>query len=126
MKSMWLAMAMAVAVMAASAARAEEKAGCCPAGGAGAQEMACDMGCMKALKGLDLTAEQKDKIKEIRKACKEGGCSEEACKKSIDEIRGVLTAEQTAKFDEALKDIKAGGGCGKKAGGCGAKEADKA
>ena len=126
MKSVWLAMAAAAAVMAASSAWA----GCggCAAGAAGDKgatgaEMSCDKGCMKALKGLELTAEQQAKVKEIRKTCKAGGCSDEACQKAVADIRGVLTAEQAAKFDEA---VKAAGGCGKKDGGGCAKAADKA
>jgi Spy/CpxP family protein refolding chaperone len=64
-------------------------------------------GCDKVMSSLDLSAEQKTKIDEIKAACDKDGGSKEACEKSMTEIRDVLTAEQQAKWDEAIKAAEA-------------------
>ncbi|HMP74657.1 MAG TPA: hypothetical protein PKE12_00025 [Kiritimatiellia bacterium] len=86
---------------------------CCPAGGKAKAEKQVSA-CTSALSGVELTDDQKAKIATIEAACKEAGSTVDACAKSKDEIRSVLTEEQRAKFD-AKMDKKAG----KKDASCG-------
>lgn len=85
---------------------------CCPMGGKKAQEASCSKSCSAALSGIDLTAEQRDKVAAIEAECKAQGSSKEACKASMSKIRDVLTAEQQAAFDAACSKTESKGGCG--------------
>lgn len=103
------------AVVAGCALAAPAWAGgaCCAKGKEKVQAKA-GWSCADATAGLGLTDEQKAKIAEIQTACEAAGKSPEACAKSMDEIRNLLSDEQKAQFDAACN--KAGKG---KGGGCG-------
>jgi Spy/CpxP family protein refolding chaperone len=85
-----------VGVMAVGAMSAWAGGGCCSAKKAGAS-------CMDQMGSLSLTDDQKTKITEIEALCKEAGDDKEACTKYKAQIRDVLTEEQRAQFDEAIK-----------------------
>ena len=85
---------------------------CCPAGGK-AKEVAAKSACSSWLSGVELSEEQKAKVSEIEAACKAEGSTVEACAKSKEAIRAVLTDEQRAQFDaKAEKKAAKGGACG--------------
>ncbi len=88
---------------------------CCAAGAKAKSEKSekAYSACTAALSGMDLTADQKAKISEIEAACKAEGSTMDACAKSMDQIRAVLTDEQRAQFDAKVgKADKAKMGCG--------------
>lgn len=87
---------------------------CCPAGGKAKAEKSYSSSCTKALKGIELSDEQKAKIDEIEAACRAEGMTVEACAKSMDQIRAVLTDDQRAQFDAKVEKMgdKAKKGCG--------------
>jgi Spy/CpxP family protein refolding chaperone len=111
-KMVWAA-AVAGAVLAVGAPMASANCGGC--GGeavvrkcGGGTNAAMRVACTNMLSQLDLTAEQKAKIAELRKSCA-GPCTEEqkkACRKAIHEI---LTPEQREKM-KALRE-KSGAKC---------------
>lgn len=86
---------------------------CCAAGGKEKAEKSYSS-CSKALKGIELSDEQKAKIDEIEAACEAEGSTAEACAKSMDQIRAVLTDDQRAQFDAKVEKMgdKAKKGCG--------------
>jgi hypothetical protein len=57
----------------------------------------------RLLKGLDLSREQKQQIKDIQKAAKENGTSPEDVRQQIGQV---LTPEQRAKVKERIEKIK--------------------
>lgn len=86
---------------------------CCSAGKPANKEMKADAwsSCSSALSGMELTAEQKEKIAAIEADCNAQGKTPEACSASMGKIRDVLTEEQKTTFDAATKK-SGGGGCG--------------
>ncbi len=80
---------------------------CCPMGG---KKKSSD--CSKYLSGIELTADQQEKISKIEEECKAQGSSPEACKSSMSAIRDVLTDDQRATFDAACKKEGKKEGCG--------------
>ena len=109
MKRMIVAIA---ALLAAGVVSSWAGGACCPAGGKAKAEKQASA-CTYSLSGVELTEEQKAKIATIEAACKEAGSTAEACAKSTEEIRSVLTEEQRARYD-AKMEKKAGkkGACG--------------
>lgn len=88
--------------------------GCCPASKSEkVAEKKSYSSCTKALKGIELTDEQKAQIAAIEAECEAEGMTADACSKSMSKIRDVLTDEQKASFDAATsKTTGAKGGCG--------------
>jgi len=84
---------------------------CCPMSKK-ADKAAYDKSCSSALSGLDLTAEQKEKIAKIEEECKAQGSTKEVCEKSMTQIRDVLTDEQKTQFDAASSKSASKEGCG--------------
>lgn len=104
-----LCMAAAVVSLSASAWAGE---GCCAAGKARKSGGDATV-CSKVTAGLNLTEEQKARLTEIETACQAAGGTPEACAKSREEIRGMLTDDQKAQFDAAWEKMsKKGGSCG--------------
>lgn len=87
--------------------------GCCPASKAEKSASKKYSSCTKALKGIELSDEQKAQIAAIEAECEAEGMTAEACAKSMDKIRSVLSDEQKAAYDEAC-----GVSTGAKGGGC--------
>lgn len=85
---------------------------CCPMSKKKADSATYDKNCSSALSGIDLTAEQKEKITKIEEECKAQGSTKEACEKSMTQIRDVLDDAQKAKFDAASSKTGAKDGCG--------------
>jgi len=81
--------------------------GCCPASKSEKSASKKYSSCTKALKGIELSDEQKAQIAAIEAECEAEGMTAEACAKSMDKIRSVLTDEQRSTYDDA---------CGKSAG----------
>jgi Spy/CpxP family protein refolding chaperone len=101
----WL-MGLVVAGLVMGTASAWAGGSCCPSKKSKSDDAAKSGAwgaCDSALSSLELTADQKAKIFDIQQSCKKDGCSKEACKKSMGEIRDVLTPEQQAKWDESMK-----------------------
>jgi len=86
---------------------------CCPASKSDKSASKKYSSCTKALKGIELSDEQKAQISAIEAECEAEGMTAEACAKSMDKIRAVLTDEQKASYDEAC-----GKSTGAKGGGC--------
>jgi len=84
---------------------------CCPSGKK-MDKAAYDKSCSSALSGIDLTAEQKEKIAKIEEDCKAQGSTKEACEKSMTQIRDVLTDDQKSQFDAASSKSASKAGCG--------------
>lgn len=82
--------------------------GCCPASKSAKMESGWGS-CSSALSGIELSAEQQDKIAAIEAECKAAGSTPEACSSSMNKIRDVLTDEQKATFDAASAPKKKGG-----------------
>lgn len=105
----WFLVIAGACVISASAVSSFAGSACCAAGKATSEQYACT----QALSGLELSAEQQAKIAEIEAACKAEGMTAEACAKSRDQIRAVLTDEQRAQFDANWnKKSKKDGSCG--------------
>lgn len=101
-----------VAALVAGSASAWAGGSCCPAGKASKGGAEASM-CSKVTAGLNLTEEQKARLAEIESACQAAGSTPEACAKSREEIRGMLTDDQKAQFDAAWEKMtKKGGSCG--------------
>jgi Spy/CpxP family protein refolding chaperone len=56
------------------------------------------MACHVSMANLSLTAEQKTKMDTAMEAHKKAGCTKENEAKFMDEAKGILTADQYAKF----------------------------
>ncbi len=100
----------ALATLAIAAATSTYAGGACCAVGAKAQ--ADKAACTTALSGIELSAEQQARIAEIESACKAEGMTADACAKSRDEIRAVLTDDQREQFDAKWDKKSAKKGCG--------------
>ncbi len=62
--------------------------------------------CEASYASLDLTADQKTKMDTIMAEHHKAGCSKETEAKYMEEVKGVLTADQYAKFEAACKGEK--------------------
>ena len=105
MKSVRTVLTLAVALLIAGSALAAEKR----KGKAAKKPPAPAIEALRMIEKLDLTADQKAKIEEIRKEC---GPKVAEAQKKLDEI---LTAEQRRARAEAAKEAKAAGKKGKEA-----------
>jgi len=86
---------------------------CCPSSKAKKSAEKVDKSaCVSALSGIELTAEQQEKINAIEEACKAKGSTVEACTESLSQIRDVLTDEQKTAFDAASVKSASKAGCG--------------
>ena len=99
MKKIMLVAALVVAAVVAGQAWAGGS--CCPM-----SKKASESACSKALSGIELTAEQQTQINAIEAECKAEGSTKEACSKSMEKIRNVLTEEQRTKFDASCEKGK--------------------
>jgi Spy/CpxP family protein refolding chaperone len=104
----WTMMAALVAAMVV-AGQAFAGSACCPMSG---KKKSSESSCQKYLSGIELTAEQQEKITAIEDACKAKGSTPEACEDSMAKIRDVLTADQRAAFDAAAGKSEKKEGCG--------------
>ena len=77
---------------------------CCGMKKKSADADGASMSCTKGLTDLGLTEEQTAKIAQLEEACKAEGMSKEACAKTKQAMRDVLTPEQQAKWDEMCGD----------------------
>jgi Spy/CpxP family protein refolding chaperone len=62
--------------------------------------------CQVSLASLDLTPDQKTKMDAVMAEHQKAGCSKESEKKYMHEAKGILTAEQYAKFKTECKGEK--------------------
>jgi Spy/CpxP family protein refolding chaperone len=111
MKTAW--MTLLVAGLVGVAAYAWAGSACCASGKGKAKEAGLSA-CAEITATLNLSEEQKTKIADIEAACKAEGSTPEACAKSRDDIRALLTDDQKAQFDAAWekKSGKKGASCG--------------
>lgn len=87
----------AVAIAAATVVQAG--GGCCPgkqANTASAVGPAAKQGCGAFLAKLNLTEDQQAKVAALKEQCDKGGCTAENHAKFMEELKGILTAEQLA------------------------------
>lgn len=82
--------------------------GCCPYSGKSSKKAMSDSwgSCSAGLSGMELSAEQQEKIAAIEAECKAQGSTPEACAASMNKIRDVLTDEQKATFDASSTSAK--------------------
>lgn len=107
-------MACVVACLLAATGSVWAGSACCAVGSKDkAKTEAWDSACASALKGIELTAEQQEKMDAIQAECKAASCSKESCDSALNKMRDVLTEDQKAKFNVAAAAIPAGGGCAK-------------
>lgn len=104
----WTMMAALVAALVV-AGQAYAGSSCCPMSG---KKKSADSSCQKYLSGIELTADQKEKITAIEDDCKAKGSTPEACEASMAKIREVLTDDQRAAFDAAAGKSGKKEGCG--------------
>lgn len=85
---------------------------CCPSSKAKKSVTKEKSACVTALSGIELTAEQQEKIAKIEDACKAKGSTVEACADSMSQIRDVLNDDQKEAFDAASAKSSKKAGCG--------------
>ncbi|HMP88697.1 MAG TPA: hypothetical protein PJ991_00775 [Kiritimatiellia bacterium] len=85
---------------------------CCPSSKAKKSVEKEKSACVSALSGIELTADQQEKIAKIEKDCKAKGSTVEACSDSMSKIREVLNDDQKAVFDAASAKSSGKSGCG--------------
>lgn len=79
----------------------------------------CPVGsCASVLAKMDLSAEQKAKIAELKAAFAKSENKTEGCAAFMKGIEGVLTPEQLAQCKEGCAKLKANGGCPASGGSC--------
>jgi Spy/CpxP family protein refolding chaperone len=62
--------------------------------------------CQASMASLDLTADQKTKMEAVMAEHRKAGCSEASEAKFMNDAKGILTAEQYAKFKAECKSEK--------------------
>lgn len=92
----------ALAGMMVLAGQAWAGSGCCPMSGAkkSAEKSGWDK-CGSALSGIELTADQQEKVAAIEADCKKSCDGKKSCDDSMVKIREVLSEDQRVKFDAA-------------------------
>ncbi len=109
MKYLWMMVIACGMVLAANNVMAGSS--CCPVSGkkAEAVKKGCDADqmakCASTFDKLSLSDEQKAKIADLEKQCKEEG-SEESCKKYMSKMRDVLSDDQKATFDKMIAQVE--------------------
>ena len=79
----------------------------------------CPVGtCASVLAKMDLSAEQKAQVAELKAAFAKSGNKAEGCETFMKGLEGVLTPEQSAQCKAECAKLRAAGGCPASGGSC--------